>query len=293
MSGNRAGEITVASRLGPENRTRVKLLTPEREFALARAWRDDEDEEALHELITAYAPLVFKISRRYRHYGLAMCDLVQEGNIGLLLAASRFEPEREFRFSTYASWWIRSTTQEFVLRNWSIVRTGTTSAQKALFFNLRRLRAKHIPEGEDSLTPESRREIAKELKVRVVDVETMDMRLSRVDQSLNAKIGDSSDDQWQDLLADQSPSPEDAVVAARTFETRSRWLAIAMAELTSREHRIITRRQLREKAVTLEALGVEFGISKERVRQIEHNALEKLRVAMGRFEHGRPPAAAA
>ncbi len=251
MSGNHSGGSMNPPRPGTRSRTGVKMLTPEREFALARAWRCHGDEAALHELIRAYAPLVFKFARRYRHYGLAMSDLVQEGNVGLLLAASRFEPERQVRFSTYSSWWIRSTLQDFVLRNWSIVRTGTTAAQKTLFFNLRRLRAKHMDDGAPCLSAESRRKIANELKVRIVDVENMDMRLARVDQSLNAKIGDASEDQWQDRLADESATPEDVVVAARTFETRSRWLTMAMADLSSRERRIIARRRLSEQAVTL------------------------------------------
>ena len=258
------------------------LLTREREFELARRWRNDEDEDALHELITSYTRLVIKIAGKFRNYGLPMSDLVQEGNIGLLQAAARFEPEREIRFSTYASWWIRSAMQDFVLRNWSIVRTGTTAAQKALFFNLRRMRAKHAREVDGWLDPEAKTKIANELRVKVRDVNTMEMRLAANDQSLNATVGENSEDQWQDFLPAEGPSPEDIVVEKRDYETRRGWLAGAMEELSTREQTIINERRLREDTVTLEQLGKRLGISKERVRQIEHKALQKLRVSVTR-----------
>ncbi len=258
------------------------LLTREREFELARRWRDEEDEEALHELITSYTRLVIKIAGKFRNYGLPMSDLVQEGNIGLLQAAARFEPEREVRFSTYASWWIRSAMQDFVLRNWSIVRTGTTAAQKALFFNLRRLRAKYARDVDGWLNPNAKEKIATALRVKTTDVSTMEMRLAANDQSLNASVSDSSEDQWQDFLADDAPSPEEVVLDAHDHATRSRWLKSALDELTPRERTIICERRLREDAVTLEHLGRELGISKERVRQIEHKALQKLRTAVTR-----------
>ncbi len=262
------------------------LLTREREFELARRWRDDEDEDALHELITSYTRLVIKIAGKFRNYGLPMSDLVQEGNIGLLQAAARFEPEREIRFSTYASWWIRSAMQDYVLRNWSIVRTGTTAAQKALFFNLRRMRAKHAREVDGWLDPEAKSKIANELRVKVRDVNVMEMRLAAHDQSLNATVGENSEDQWQDFLPADGPSPEEIVVEKRDYETRRGWLAGALEELSPREQTIITERRLREGTVTLEQLGKRLGISKERVRQIEHKALQKLRVSMSkRVEH--------
>ena len=269
------------------------LLTREREFELARRWRNDDDEDALHELITSYTRLVIKIAGKFRNYGLPMSDLVQEGNIGLLQAAARFEPEREIRFSTYASWWIRSAMQDYVLRNWSIVRTGTTAAQKALFFNLRRMRAKHAREVDGWLDPEAKGKIANELRVKVRDVNVMEMRLAASDQSLNATVGENSEDQWQDFLPADGPSPEDIVVEKRDYETRRGWLAGAMEELSPREQTIINERRLREDTVTLEQLGKRLGISKERVRQIEHKALQKLRVSVTRRGNERVIAASA
>lgn len=261
---------------------RSPLLTREREFELARRWRYQEDEEALHELVNAYTRLVISIGSKFRNYGLPMSDLVQEGNIGLMQAASRFEPEREVRFSTYASWWIRSAMQDFVLRNWSIVRTGTTAAQKSLFFNLRRMRAKIAQDSDGWLSQSGKEQVAKELRVQFHEVAEMEMRLSASDQSLNATIGESSEDEWQDFLSDENPNPEDVVLEMRDNETRSRWLSQALSELSARERTIISERRLREDSVTLEELGKELGISKERVRQIEHKALQKLRASMTR-----------
>ncbi len=261
---------------------KAALLTREREFELARRWREDQDEEALHELVNAYGRLVIKLASRFRNYGLPMSDLVQEGNIGLLQAAARFEPEREVRFSTYAAWWIRSAMQDFVLRNWSIVRTGTTAAQKSLFFNLRRMRAKHADEVDGWLSGNAKDKISEELRVRVTDVEDMEMRLSGSDQSLNAAVSDASEDEWQDFMSDERPTPEEEVQEIRDSETRSKWLATALEDLTDRERTIIHERRLRDDAVTLEELGKKLGISKERVRQIEHKALQKLRAAVTR-----------
>ena len=261
---------------------KAALLTREREFELARRWRENQDEEALHELVNAYGRLVIKLASRFRNYGLPMSDLVQEGNIGLLQAAARFEPEREVRFSTYAAWWIRSAMQDFVLRNWSIVRTGTTAAQKSLFFNLRRMRAKHADEVDGWLSGNAKGKISEELRVRVTDVEDMEMRLSGSDQSLNAAVSDASEDEWQDFMSDERPTPEEEVQEIRDTETRSKWLATALEDLTDRERTIIHERRLRDDAVTLEELGKKLGISKERVRQIEHKALQKLRAAVTR-----------
>jgi len=261
---------------------KAALLTREREFDLARRWREEQDEEALHELVNAYGRLVIKLASRFRNYGLPMSDLVQEGNIGLLQAAARFEPEREVRFSTYAAWWIRSAMQDFVLRNWSIVRTGTTAAQKSLFFNLRRMRAKHADEVDGWLSGNAKDKISDELRVRVTDVEDMEMRLSGSDQSLNAAVSDASEDEWQDFMSDERPTPEEEVQEIRDTETRSKWLATALEDLTDRERTIIHERRLRDDAVTLEELGKKLGISKERVRQIEHKALQKLRAAVTR-----------
>lgn len=260
---------------------REPLLTRDHEFDLARKWRDDNNERALHELVRAYTRLVVATAARFRNYGLPMGDLVQEGNVGLMQAASRFEPDREVRFSTYAAWWIRSAMQDYILRNWSIVRTGTTAAQKSLFFNLRRLRAKIESANQSGgMTREGREWIAGELQVDVSEVEAMEMRLAASDQSLNSPVADGSDEDWQDFLADQRPSPEDVVIGMRDSNTRSQWLAEALGELSPRERTIIQERRLREEGATLEELGRELGVSKERVRQLEHRALQKLRQSM-------------
>jgi RNA polymerase sigma-32 factor len=266
---------------------REPLLTRDHEFDLARKWREKADEPALHELVRAYTRLVVSTAARFRNYGLPMGDLVQEGNVGLMQAAARFEPDREVRFSTYAAWWIRSAMQDYILRNWSIVRTGTTAAQKSLFFNLRRLRARiEDASGSGALTPAGRQKIADELRVEVAEVESMEMRLASADQSLNAPISDAGEDDWQDFLADQRPSPEDVVIGMRDSRTRSRWLAEALGELSPRERTIIAERRLRDDGATLEELGRELGVSKERVRQLEHRALLKLRESMRRrVEH--------
>jgi RNA polymerase sigma-32 factor len=258
------------------------LLSRDHEFDLARRWREDGDTMALHELVRAYTRLVVATAARFRNYGLPMGDLVQEGNVGLMQAAARFEPDREVRFSTYAAWWIRSAMQDYILRNWSIVRTGTTAAQKSLFFNLRRLRAKIDDVSGRPLSREGREKIARELKVEIGEVESMEMRLAAADQSLNAPISDGGEDDWQDFLPDSRPNPEDVVIGLRDNETRSRWLGEALRELSPRERTIIHQRRLREQGATLEELGRELGVSKERVRQLEHRAMLKLRESMRR-----------
>ena len=218
---------------------------------------------------------------RFRHYGLPFGDLIQEGNLGLMHAAARFEPEREVRFSTYAAWWIRSQMQDFILRNWSIVRTGTTAAHKSLFFNLRRLRARiDNGAGPAQLTSEQRRRIADELGVTLADVSEMEGRLSGGDQSLNAGVGEDQDVEVQDFLVDERPGPESTTMDAHDRRLRLKWLSEALGELSPRERTIISERRLREEGVTLEELGKELGVSKERVRQLEARALGKLRVAL-------------
>ncbi|MEM6534854.1 MAG: RNA polymerase factor sigma-32 [Pseudomonadota bacterium] len=256
---------------------KAPMLEADHELDLARRWRNDGDERALHELTTAYMRLVISMAAKFRHYGLPRADLVQEGNVGLMQAAARFDPTREVRFSTYASWWIRSSIQDYVLRNWSIVRTGTTSAQKSLFFNLRRLRAK-IDDTDDGVMSASNREwIADHLGVPERDVENMAARLSASDRSLNAPMTADGDAQWQDLLPDTAPEPEEAVMDLHDGARRKEWIAEALDALNERETLIITERRLSDDTVTLEALGQRLGISKERVRQIEHQALGKLR----------------
>ena len=259
---------------------KTPLLEVDHERHLARRWRDHEDEKALHELTSAYMRLVISMAGKFRNYGLPVSDLVQEGNIGLMQAAARFDPEREVRFSTYASWWIRSSIQDFVLRNWSIVRTGTTASQKSLFFNLRRLRAKIDDVHENSITPENREYIAKELGVSEKDVDSMTARLTASDRSLNAPLAVDGEGEFQDLLADESATPEERYMDVHDTAKRRQWIAEAMEVLNEREVTIIKERRLSEDSVTLESLGRDLGISKERVRQIEQVALEKLRKAL-------------
>jgi RNA polymerase sigma-32 factor len=261
---------------------RAPLLSREHEFELARRWREERDVAALHELVRAYTRLVVATAARFRNYGLPMGDLVQEGNVGLMQAAIRFEPERDIRFSTYAAWWIRSAMQDYILRNWSIVRTGTTAAQKSLFFNLRRLRARIADLSSGLMTSEARQKIADELKVSIADVEMMEVRLAAADQSLNTPLRDDGEDDRQDLIADARANPEEVLIGVRDNVARSHWLAQALRELTPREQRIIHQRRLSEEGATLEALGRELGVSKERVRQLEHRALLKLKVAIER-----------
>ena len=257
------------------------ILEKEHELDLARRWRDKGDEKALHELVRSYTRLVVSAAAKFRNYGLPMGDLIQEGNIGLMQAAARFEPERELRFSTYATWWIRSAMQDYILRNWSIVRTGTTAAQKSLFFNLRRLRAKiERDNATEGLGDKGRAKIAKELQVPLKDVEEMEGRLSGADSSLNAVISADGEDEWQNFLADDRPNPEDIVMGMKDAKTRSKWLEEALGTLSDREQKIIRDRHLQYETVTLEDLGNELGVSKERVRQLEARAMEKLKASM-------------
>ncbi|MFC4349965.1 RNA polymerase factor sigma-32 [Fodinicurvata halophila] len=265
------------------------MLSREHEFELATAWRKRQDEAALHELIRSYMRLVISSAMRFRHYGLPVNDLVQEGSVGLMQAAARFEPEREVRFSTYATWWIRSAIQDYILRNWSIVRTGTTASQKALFFNLRRLRAQIEEASGTSLDDTGRSKIARDLKVALSDVESMELRLSGSDQSLNATLNDEEETEWQDFLADDRAGPEDSTMYALDIQQRSRWLSEALECLDQRERAIIEARRLAEDedVVTLETLGQRLGVSKERVRQLENRALGKLRAAV--LDYSRAP----
>ena len=261
---------------------KVGMLEAEHERDLARRWRDEGDEAALHELVTAYIRLVVSVATKFRSYGLPLGDMVQEGCIGLMQAAARFEPEREVRFSTYASWWIRSSIQDFILRNWSIVRTGTTAAQKSLFFNLRRLKAQIERSEGGKIDDTMRARIADTLRVSERDVAMMSARLSGNDKSLNDPVGESGDGEMQDFIPDDAASPEEIVVGRRDAEVRTSWIEQAMGDLTQREQTIIRERRLAEEGLTLAALGERLGISKERVRQIEHEALGKLKQSITR-----------
>ncbi|TCT35270.1 RNA polymerase factor sigma-32 [Martelella mediterranea] len=258
-------------------------LTREQETALATRWREREDNKARNDIAMAHLRLVVAMASKFKGFGLPKSDLVQEGYLGLLEAAARFDHERGVRFSTYASWWIRAAMQDFVLRNWSIVRGGTSSAQKALFFKLRRLRAQIAARDRSMSAQAIYVEIASRLGVHVNDVQAMDARLSGNDTSLQAPLGgDGEEDgaQRMDMIVCDAPLPEEQVTGIIDGERISQKLRSALAKLSPRESRVIKARKLAEKAATLAELGDELGISKERVRQIEGRALEKLKAAM-------------
>jgi RNA polymerase sigma-32 factor len=259
---------------------RAPMLDREEEGELALAWQMERDERALKRLTEAHLRLAIAAASRYRHYGLPVADLIQEGTVGLMEAAYRFEPERDVRFSTYASWWVRAAVQDYVLRNWSIVRTGTTSAHKALFFNLKRLKARMGVDPDRPLSMGARNQIADEMGVRLRDVEAMEGRLSGVDRSLNAPVADESAQEWQDLLVSESPRPDELYMESHDGDKKAALIEKAMGQLTERESYIIRERQLKEDGVTLAVLGTQLGISKERVRQLEAQALSKLRQAL-------------
>lgn len=252
------------------------------EKSLAKRWRDNRDDQALHKLAHAHMRLVMAIASRFRFYGLPVADLIQEGHVGLLEAAARFEPDREVRFSTYATWWIRASIQDYVLRNWSIVRGGTSSNQKALFFNLRRLRAKLSRHGDVS-TSAAFAEIALALGVSRNDVEMMNARLSAPDVSLNAPLTETDstgDDERMDFLVDDKPLPDETVGGQIDSNRRVTWLREALKVLNDRELKIVRERKLSDGGATLESLAEKLGVSKERVRQLESRAMEKLRKAL-------------
>lgn len=261
---------------------KAPYLERDEEHQLAVRWKEAGDQEALHKLTSAHMRLVISVAGKFRYFGLSMSDLIQEGHVGLLEAAARFDPAREVRFSTYATWWIRASIQDHILRNWSIVRGGTSSAQKSLFFNLRRLRAKLTQANGGVPTHETFTEIASAIGVSVKDVANMNSRLSGPDMSLNAPLtesdGESAD--RQDFLVDETPNQGVTVPEAMDRERRSSWLKSAMTVLSERELRIVRDRRLSEEGATLESLGNSLGISKERVRQIECRALEKLKTAL-------------
>jgi len=256
------------------------MLEREYEMELGRRWRDLKDEQALHEMIESHIRLVVRIASKFKGYGLPLGDMIQEGNTGLLEAANRFDPERNVRFSTYATWWIMAAIQEYIVRNSSIVRIGTTPAQKSLFFNLRKLRARLTDNSGNRMTEEERQLIASELRVPLAAVERMESHFSRPDRSLNATVGESESNELVDLLADDSPDPEKIVGDIVDSETRAQWISDAMQHLTPREQEVIKSRFLGEEKTTLAQIGETFGVTKERIRQIEGKALTKLRTAL-------------
>ena len=261
---------------------KAELLDAETEVALARAWRDQRDERALHRLITAYMRLAISMASKFRRYGAPMNDLIQEASLGLMKAADKFDPERGVRFSTYAVWWIKASIQDYVMRNWSMVRTGSTSSQRALFFNLRRVQAKLEREasqrGEVLDQHQLRQMVAADIGVPVHDVEMMEGRLSGSDYSLNATQSSEDDGrEWIDALEDDGVQADEAVEVAHDGERLRSWLVNAMQGLNARERYIVAQRKLKDEGRTLESLGEELGLSKERVRQLEAAAFAKMR----------------
>lgn len=270
----------------PQSMIRSAMNAPylerDEEHELAVRWKQTQDQDAMHRMTSSHMRLVISMAGRFRKFNLPMSDLIQEGNVGLLEAAARFDPEREVRFSTYATWWIRASMQDYILRNWSIVRGGTSSAQKALFFNLRRLRSKLAQEDETLSKADIYRQISDQLGVSANDVEIMDCRLSGPDSSLSASVSpdDSGTAKKMDFLIDDHPLQDELVESVIDTERRSVWLLKALDALNERELHIIRERRLDDDGVTLEALGEKLGISKERVRQIESRAMEKLKIAL-------------
>jgi len=258
------------------------LLAPEEEYMAAKAWREHEDPDAARKLVTSHLRLVAKIAMGYRGYGLPVSEIVAEGNVGLMQAVKRFEPDKGFRLATYAMWWIRAAIQEYILRSWSLVKMGTTAAQKKLFFNLRKAKNKISAIEEGDLTPEHTKEIARQLAVPEEEVINMNRRLSGGDSSLNAPMRADSESEWQDWLADDTLDQETRMAEAEEMGERHDLLANAMGELSERERDIIEARRLRDEPATLEDLSQKYGISRERVRQIEVRAFEKLQQEMKR-----------
>ncbi|CAM4377962.1 RNA polymerase factor sigma-32 [Palleronia rufa] len=263
----------------------AELLDAETELRLAYAWRDERDEAALHRLITAYMRLAISMAAKFKRYGAPMNDLIQEAGLGLMKAADKFDPDRGVRFSTYAVWWIKASIQDYVMRNWSMVRTGSTSSQKSLFFNMRRVQARLEREaasrGERLDRHQMRHMISVEVGVPLHDVEMMEGRLAGSDFSLNATQSTEDEGrQWIDALEDDSAQADETVTHAKDIDTLRVWLVDAMSQLNDRERFIVRERKLRDQPRTLESLGTELGLSKERVRQLEAAAFGKMRKSL-------------
>jgi len=257
------------------------MLEKEEEFMLAKRWQSHEDPEAAHRLVTSHLRLVAKIAMGYRGYGLPIGEVISEGNVGLMQAVKKFDPDKGFRLATYAMWWIRASIQEYILRSWSLVKMGTTAAQKKLFFNLRRLKGEMKALEEGDLTPEHVETIADKLGVTEEEVVSMNRRMSGGDASLNAPLKADSEAEWQDWLEDErAPSQESLVADSEEFDVRMEMLQDAMESLNERERHIIQERKLSDEPKTLEELAQVYGVSRERIRQIEVRAFEKLQKAM-------------
>jgi RNA polymerase sigma-32 factor len=256
------------------------MLAQQEEYMLAKRWKEHEDPEAAQRLVTSHLRLVAKIAMGYRGYGLPLSELISEGNVGMMQAVKRFDPDRGFRLATYAMWWIRAAIQEYILHSWSLVKMGTTAAQKKLFFNLRKLKGQLQAIEEGDLSPENVKKIATELDVPEADVVSMNRRLASPDHSLNAPLRSESEGEWQDWLVDDSESQETKLGERQELGIRRDLLAGALTHLNDRERDIIAERRLRENPTTLEDLSQKYGISRERVRQIEVRAFEKLQKAI-------------
>ncbi|OYV52606.1 MAG: RNA polymerase factor sigma-32 [Rhodospirillales bacterium 20-60-12] len=256
------------------------MLAPEEEERLSRSWRDNGDTEAAHKLVTSHLRLVAKIAMGYRGYGLPISELVSEGNVGMMQAVKRFDPDRGFRLATYAMWWIRAAIQEYILHSWSLVKMGTTASQKKLFFNLRRLKGQMQAIDDGDMKPEQVAKIAHMLAVPEADVVSMNRRLSAPDHSLNAPIRLDGDGEWQDWLIDDSESHEEEIGDREEMSGRKALLATALKTLNDRERHILIERRLKDEPTTLEDLSQQYNISRERVRQIEVRAFEKLQKSM-------------
>ena len=252
------------------------ILTAEEEYMLAKRYKEHGDTEAAHKLVTSHLRLVAKIAMGYRGYGLPVTDLISEGNVGIMQAVKKFDPERGFRLATYAMWWIRAQIQEYVLHSWSLVKIGTTAAQKKLFFNLRKLKNQLSSIDTGNLSPENAREIASRLNVKEAEVLDMDNRLFSGDQSLNVQIGEEGDTEWQDMLVDSNDTQDNILANSNELSFRKKIFEQALEVLNDREKEIISLRKLKDKPVKLEELSKKFNISRERVRQIEEKAFEKL-----------------
>ena len=252
------------------------ILTAEEEYMLAIRYKEHGDTEAAHKLVTSHLRLVAKIAMGYRGYGLPVTDLISEGNVGIMQAVKKFDPERGFRLATYAMWWIRAQIQEYVLHSWSLVKIGTTAAQKKLFFNLKKLKNQLSSIDSGDLSPENAREIATRLNVKEGEVLDMNNRLFSGDQSLNVQVGDEGDTEWQDMLVDSNETHDNLIANKDELKYRKKIFEQAIEILNEREKEIITLRKLQDKPVKLEELSKKFNISRERVRQIEEKAFEKL-----------------
>ncbi len=256
------------------------MLSPEEEYQLAKRWKDEGDQEAAHKLVTSHLRLVAKIAMGYRGYGLPLGELISEGNVGMMQAVKRFDPDRGFRLATYAMWWIRAAIQEYILHSWSLVKMGTTAAQKKLFFNLRRLKGQMAALEEGDLQPEQVAKIARTLDVPEQDVVSMNRRLASPDHSLNAPVRADSEGEWQDWLVDEQESQETELAEREDLSNRRMLLGEALKTLNERERHILIERRLKDEPTTLEELSQQYGISRERVRQIEVRAFEKLQKSM-------------